>query len=75
MKEEIDMHNNNNNWIPVLRSKLPEGIKVIPSVWAMRRKRQITDGRTHKWKARLNVDCSRQVKGVNFWETYAPVAQ
>jgi hypothetical protein len=29
----------------------------------------------HKWKARLNVDGSKQVKGVNFWGTHAPVAQ
>jgi hypothetical protein len=28
-----------------------------------------------QWKARLNVDGSKQVKGVNCWETYAPVAQ
>jgi hypothetical protein len=75
MKEAIDMHNNYKNWIPVLRSELPQGKKVIPSVWDMMQKRQITDGNIHKWKARLNVDGSKQVKGVNFWETYAPVAQ
>jgi Reverse transcriptase (RNA-dependent DNA polymerase) len=75
MKEEINMHNVNKNWIPILRSELPKDTKVIPSVWAMRRKRQITDGKIHKWKARLNVDGSKQIKGVNFWETYAPVAQ
>jgi Reverse transcriptase (RNA-dependent DNA polymerase) len=74
-KEDINMHNMNKNWIPVLGSKLPEGTKEILSVWAMRRKRQTTDGKIHKWKARLNVDGSKQIKGENFWETYAPVAQ
>jgi Reverse transcriptase (RNA-dependent DNA polymerase) len=41
----------------------------------MRRKRRLTDGTIYKWKARLNVDGSKQIKGVNFLETYAPVAQ
>jgi hypothetical protein len=38
MKEEINNHNANRNWIPVRRSTVPAGNKVIPSVWAMRRK-------------------------------------
>jgi Reverse transcriptase (RNA-dependent DNA polymerase) len=75
MKDEIKSHNENHNWEPVLRSKLPEGTKVIPSVWTMRRKRRLVDGIIHKWKARLIVDGSKQIKGINFWETYAPVAQ
>jgi Reverse transcriptase (RNA-dependent DNA polymerase) len=54
---------------------LPEGTKGIPWVWAMRHKQQITDGKVHKWKSRLNVDGSKLIKSVNFWETYAPVAQ
>jgi Reverse transcriptase (RNA-dependent DNA polymerase) len=48
---------------------------VIPSVWAMRRKRRLVDGSVSKWKARLNVDGSKQIHGMNYWETYAPVAQ
>lgn len=75
MHAEINDHNTNGNWLPILRNTLPAGIKVIPSVWAMRRKRKLTDGKVYKWKARLNVDGSKQIKGVNFWETYAPVAQ
>jgi hypothetical protein len=75
MKKEIDEHNKNGNWAPILRAQLPPGTAVITSVWAMRRKRDLKDGRIHKWKAQLNVDGSKQIKGVNFWETYAPVAQ
>jgi hypothetical protein len=41
----------------------------------MRRKRCLVDEKIHKWKARQNVDGSKQVKGVKFWETYATVAQ
>jgi hypothetical protein len=40
MKEEIESHNSNRNWIPILCSELPQGTKVIPSVWAMRRKQR-----------------------------------
>jgi len=28
----------------------------------------------YKWKAHLNIDGSRQVKGQDYWDTYAPVA-
>jgi Reverse transcriptase (RNA-dependent DNA polymerase) len=48
---------------------------VILSVWAMHRKKCLVDGTIHKWKACLSIDCSKQVKVINFWETYAPVAQ
>jgi hypothetical protein len=30
-------------------------------------------GEPYKWKARLNVHGGKQVHGVNYWETYAPV--
>jgi hypothetical protein len=40
----------------------------------MRRKRRIDTREVYKWKARLNIDGSKQTKGVNYWETYAPVA-
>jgi hypothetical protein len=46
----------------------------MPSVWAMKRKRRIATREVYKWKARLNVDGSKQEEGVNFWETFAPVA-
>jgi hypothetical protein len=75
MREEICNHNKNKNWVPVKQKDIPQGHKVIPSVWAMRRKRRLVDGTVSKWKARLNVDGSKQVHGMNYWETYAPVAQ
>jgi hypothetical protein len=75
MKEEIANHNQNHNWKPVLQSTLPSDTKFIPSVWAMRRRRRLMDGTIYKWKSRLNVDGSKQVYRINFWETYAPVAQ
>jgi hypothetical protein len=75
MKEEIANHNNNSIWIPVLRDSLLSNTKVIPSVWVMHRKPYLTGGKIHKWKAHLHVNVSKQVKGINFWETYVPEAQ
>jgi hypothetical protein len=69
MEIEINDHNQNRNWISILRSTLPPNTKVLPSVWVMRCKRRLTDGTIYKWKTRLNVAGSKQVKGVNYWET------
>jgi Reverse transcriptase (RNA-dependent DNA polymerase) len=39
----------------------------------MRRKRKVLDGTIYKWKARLNIDGGKQIFGLDYWETYAPV--
>ena len=39
----------------------------------MKHKRRIDTREIYKWKACLNLDGSKQIKGVNYWETYAPV--
>ena len=74
MVKEVDMQTSNGNWSIVQRSQVPEGATVLPAVWSMKRKRKIATGEIYKWKARLNIDGSRQTKGVNYWDTYAPVA-
>jgi hypothetical protein len=66
MKQEIKEHNDIGNWVPVGWCDLPVNTKIIPSVWAMRLKRNLIDGTIHIWKARLNVDGSKQIKGVNY---------
>jgi hypothetical protein len=75
MHEVINIHNANKNWEAICRKDIPEGHKVIPSVWAMRRKRRLVDGTVSKWKARINVDGIKQTHGTNYWGTYALVAQ
>jgi hypothetical protein len=56
--KEIQGHNDNDNWELVPRSSVPAHIKIHPTVWARRRKRNLTDGTVYKWKARINVDGS-----------------
>jgi hypothetical protein len=73
MQGEVDSHHNNKHWELIHRSKVPEGVKVLDSVWAMKRKRRIKSKEVYKWKARLNVHGGQQEHGVNYWETFAPV--
>ena len=74
MQKEVQGQIDKGNFSVIPRSKVPEGASVLPAVWAMRRKRKILTGKVYQWKARLNIDGSRQVKGRDYWETYAPVA-
>jgi hypothetical protein len=74
MAKEVDMQTQNGNWSITRRSQVPEGASILPAVWSMKRKRKIATGEVYKWKARLNIDGSRQTKGLNYWDTYAPVA-
>ena len=54
---------------------MPQGHKVIPAVWSMKRKRRIMTQEVYKWKARLNVHGGKQIKGVHYWETASPVVR
>jgi hypothetical protein len=74
MLEEVEGQLKNKNFSLIPRSKLPEGARVLPSVWAMKRKRRIATQEVYKWKARLNIDGSKQIEGEDYNETYAPVA-
>jgi Reverse transcriptase (RNA-dependent DNA polymerase)/GAG-pre-integrase domain len=74
MEKEVRAHTESKNWRIIPRAKVPAHQTVLPAVWAMRRKRNIKTQEVYKWKARLNVHGGKQVKGLNYWETYAPVA-
>ena len=50
----------------IKRSEVPEGERVIPSVWSMKRKRHILTSMVYKWKGRLNYDGSKQIKGKDY---------
>ena len=73
MVKEVSTHTKNGNWEIIKLSDVPKGTKVLPSVWAMRRKRRIETGEVYKWKARLNIHGGKQELGINYWDTYAPV--
>jgi hypothetical protein len=74
MQKKVQSHTKNGVWELVPRSSVPPGIKILPAVWVMKRKRLIATREVYKWKARLNIDGSKQEEGVNYWETFSPVA-
>jgi hypothetical protein len=75
MQREVKDHEDLKHWELVHRSEIPEGTKVLPAVWSMKRKRRIDTRQVYKWKARLNVHGGKQIKNVHYWETYSPVVK
>jgi hypothetical protein len=71
MKEEIKMIEKNDTWQLVDR---PQNRKIIGVKWVYRTKLNV-DGSINKHKARLAVKGYSQVFGVDFSETFAPVAR
>jgi len=55
MRKEFNDHTNRNHWEITPIENVPEGEKVLDSVWAMRRKRCILTNTIYKWKSRLNL--------------------
>lgn len=74
MQKEVQDMKDSGHWHVVQASTVPEGATILPGVWALRRKRRIATQEIYKWKARLNLDGSKQTYGKDYWETYAPVA-
>jgi hypothetical protein len=71
--KEVNDHITSKHWILIPRSKVPKGVKVLDSVWSMKRKRDIKTQKVYKHKARLNVHVGQQKIAVNFFETFSPV--
>ena len=72
MLKEFSNHCERKHWEPVKKEEIPAETKILDSVWAMKRKRDILTQKITKWKARLNLHGGQQDHGVH-WETYPPV--
>jgi len=75
MAKEWEDQRRNGNFEIVKKSEVPKGTTILPSVWQMRRKREVSTGKIKKYKARLNLDGSRMKKGIDYQLTYAPVVR
>ncbi len=71
--KEVNDHVSLNHWQLIKRSEVPEDASVVPSVWAMRCKHDLTTNAITKYKACLNLNGGKQEFGVNYYEAYAPV--
>jgi len=71
--KEVNGHVDNNHWNLNKREDVPEDVQVVPSVWSLRRKRNLTTNEITKYKARLNLHGGEHIFGMNYFETYAPV--
>jgi hypothetical protein len=71
--KEVNGHVDNDHWKLIPHTGVPEGTEVIPSVWAMQCKWDLTTGKVTEHKARLNLHGGKQEFGTNYYKTYAPV--
>ncbi len=71
--KEVNRHVDSNNWTLQKQSNFPEDVQLDPSVWSLGRKRNLTTNKVKSHKARLNLHDGKQVYGMNYFETYAPV--
>ena len=71
MNLELRALENNGTWELTL---LPPGKKAIGSHWIYKTKFK-ADGTEDKKKARLVIQCNRQRHGIDYTETFAPVAK
>ena len=73
MKREFDVHRERKNWDVVSINDVPEGEKVIDSVWAIRCKGIYWQIICITHKARLNIDGGQQEFAINFYDIFSPV--
>ena len=74
MEQEIELQLSEGVYSVEHKSTVPEGAKVLNTVWQLRRKRDVRTNNIKKYKARCNIDGSQMIQGEHYEETYAPVA-
>jgi hypothetical protein len=71
--KEVNGHVDCKNWTPKKRSKVPDEVQIVPSVWLMQRKRDLAMNKIKSHKAQSNFHGGKQIYGMNYFETYTPV--
>jgi hypothetical protein len=71
--KEVNGHVDSNNWMLQKQNKVPEDVQIVPSVWSLQHKHDLTMNKVKSHKARLTPHRGKQVYGMNYFETYALV--
>jgi hypothetical protein len=71
--KEVKGQVDSNNWTLKKRSEVPDDVQIMPSVWSLQCKRNLTTNKVKSHTVRLNLRSGKQVYGRNYFETYAPV--
>nr|GEZ75015.1 hypothetical protein [Tanacetum cinerariifolium] len=69
--DEMDSIMGNNTWV---LTDLPPGCRPLGYKWIFKRKLKV-DGTIEKFKARLGIQGFKQKSGIDYFDTYAPVAR
>jgi hypothetical protein len=68
--KEVNGQVDSNNWtLRNKQSEVPGDVQIVPSVWSLQRKCDLTANQVKSHKARLNLHGGKQVYGMNFFET------
>ena len=65
--KEVNGHMDSNNRTLQKQSNVPEYVQIVPSVWSLRRKHDLTTNKVKSHKARLNLHGGKQVYGMNYF--------
>ncbi|GJW54778.1 zinc finger, CCHC-type containing protein [Tanacetum coccineum] len=71
INDEMDSIMGNNTWV---LTDLPPGCRPLGCKWIFKRKLKV-DGTVEKFKARLVIQDFKQKSGIDYFDTYAPVAR
>jgi hypothetical protein len=63
----------NKHWVLTKHDEVPDDAQIVPSVWSMQRKQDLTTNEIKSHKACLNLRGGKQVYSMNSFKTYAPV--
>jgi hypothetical protein len=71
--KEVNRHMDSHNWLVWKQRIVSEDVQIVPSVWYLQCKRDLTTNKVKSHKARLNLHGGKRVYGMSCFETYTPV--
>ncbi len=71
--KEVNGHVDCKNWSLKKRSKVPEDVQIVPFVWSIQHKCDLTTNKIKSHRARLNLHGGKKIYRMNYFDTYAPV--